>query len=96
MPPEQVEEGSVMIDEKAEAASSGRLSGGESEPAAAHANDAGVIPASYGQLKGTLADGGANILVFENEDGVISFVQVLVGKKSVTCRLIDKVLRSAD
>jgi hypothetical protein len=86
------EEGSVMIDGRTEGDSSGRFSEDESM---AYSGASGGIPASYGQLKGTLNDGGRNFLVFESEDGVISFVQILTGRNSMDWKLAGKVPRSA-
>ena len=92
------EEGAVMIDDKTDEESSGSFS--DNEPGAPEEREApsvrGGLPASYGQLKGTLNDGGLNLLVFENEDGVISFVQLFAGKSSVTWKLLSRIYRSAD
>jgi len=54
------------------------------------------IPASYGQLKGVLNEPGRNVLVFENEDGVLSFVQASFGRNSLTCKLLARAGRSQD
>ena len=92
------EEGAVMIDDKSDEDSTGSFS--DSDTAASEEREApsvrGGLPASYGQLKGTLNDGGRSLLVFENEDGVISFVQIFAGKNSVTWKLVSRIYRSAD
>jgi hypothetical protein len=88
------EEGSVMIDAKAEEDVRSRAS--DNEPEAEEAKVAGGIPVSYGQLKGTLNEGGKGFLVFENEDGVISLVQIITGKDTVSWKLVSKIPRSAD
>ena len=92
------EEGAVMIDDKSDEDSSGSFS--DNDTAAPEEREApsarGGLPASYGQLKGTLNDGGRNLLVFENEDGVISFVQIFAGKNSVAWKLMSRIYRSAD
>ena len=54
------------------------------------------MPASYGQLKGTLSDGGRSLLVFESDDGTISFVQIFTGKNAVSWKLVSRIYRSAD
>ena len=88
------EEGNVMVDTKAGedvrdlASDNGREDEGT--------NAAGAIPSSYGQLKGALTEGGRGVLVFENEDGVISLVQVVMGRGPVSWKLISKIPRSAD
>lgn len=56
----------------------------------------GGLPVSYGLLKGTLNEGGRSILVFENEDGTITFVQVMIGKNSVNWKMIARIRRSMD
>ncbi len=84
------EEGAVMIDVRSGEDYSGNFSADES------AAVPGGMPASYGQLKGTLADGGRSLLVFENEEGVVSFVQIVAGKDAVSWKLISRIYRSAD
>jgi hypothetical protein len=87
-------EGSVMVDTKAEdditdpSYEGGRDSG--------EANAAAGIPSSYGQLKGTLSESGRSLLVFENEDGVISFVQVVTGKATASWKLVSRLARNPD
>jgi len=92
------DEGAVMIDDKSDEDSTGSFS--DNESAAPEEREApsvrGGLPSSYGQLKGTLNDGGRNLLVFENEDGVISFVQIFAGKNAVTWKLVSRIYRSAD
>ncbi len=92
------EEGAVMIDAKSDEDYSGRFS--DNEPAAAAGPEEpavpGGMPASYGQLKGTLNDGGRNLLIFENEDGIISFVQIFAGKNAVSWKLVSRIYRSPD
>jgi len=91
------EEGAVMIDARGDEDYAGRFS--DNEPATAEPEDPvvpGGMPASYGQLKGTLNDGGRNLLVFENEEGSISFVQIFAGKAAVSWKLISRIYRSAD
>ncbi len=91
------EEGAVMIDARGDEDYSGRFS--DNEPAVAEPEDPvvpGGMPASYGQLKGTLNDGGRNLLVFENEEGSISFVQIFAGKSAVSWKLVSRIYRSAD
>ena len=57
----------------------------------------GGLPSSYGQCKGVMNEGGRTILIFESlDDGAIYFVQVNVGKNSVSWKLVDRILRSAD
>ena len=92
-PPEEEEPGAVMIDTRSDEDRSGRFTdsgaGGEAgEPAAP-----GGMPVSYGQLKGSLNDAGRSLLVFENADGEIAFVQVFVGKNAVTWKLISTIRR---
>ena len=92
------EEGAVMIDARSDEDYSGRLS--DNEPAAAAEGQDPVIPggmpASYGQLKGTLNESGRSLLVFENDGGILSFVQILAGKNVVSWKLISRIYRSAD
>ena len=96
-PAEPEEEGSVMIDSKA-----GDLEAGE-EPeyrgrpqAEEEAPIPGGLPVSYGLLKGTINEAGRNLLVFENEDGTITFVQVMVGKNTANWKLVARIGRSMD
>ena len=91
------EESVVMIDSKADIDETGRFSaaGGdqdEQQPAVP-----GGLPASYGQLKGVLNEGGRSLLVFESpDDGAITFVQVTVGRTGVAWKLVDRIPRSGD
>ena len=92
------EEAGVMIDSKSDDAdsetpSSSSMAGTERQEDAAFAS---YLPASYGQMKGVLNEQNRNVLVFENEDGVLSFVQVSVEKKSVTWKLLARVGRSQE
>ncbi|HAH33019.1 MAG TPA: hypothetical protein DCL44_11970 [Elusimicrobia bacterium] len=92
------EEAGVLIDSKSEDTES------ETQPASYKAATerqdesafASYLPASYGQLKGILDEQGRNVLVFENEDGVLSFVQVSVGKQSVVWKLLTRIGRSQE
>jgi hypothetical protein len=90
------DESVVMIDSKSDPEETGRFSAaqrGEPEDIVAPAG----LPASYGQCKGVINEGGRSILVFEStEDGSITFVQVTPGKNSVSWRLVDRVQRSAE
>lgn len=93
------EEDSVMIDARSDEESSERTSDSEPAAAASGTGEAAAragIPESYGHLKGTLNDEGRNLLIFENEDGVISFVQVSAGKNAASWKLISRIYRSAD
>lgn len=90
------DDGAVMIDSLSDTEETGRFDdsteadGGESDVA-------GGIPASYGTCRGTMNEGGRNILVFESqEDGSLTFVQVTVGKKSVSWKLAGFIGRSSD
>ena len=97
-PAESEDDGGVMIDASAEDNDPARLAENEeSSPDETERSAApGGLPASYGQLKGTLNDGGRSLLVLENEEGVISFVQISVGGNSVTWKLISRLRRSAE
>jgi hypothetical protein len=90
------EEGGVMIDDRMEddypVRAARRTDAAESDDSAAPEG----IPASYGQLKGTINEGGKSVLLFEDEDGMLSFVQVYVGKNAVSWKLISRVGRSAE
>ncbi len=87
------EESVVMIDSKSDSEDNGRFNSGEDQERTVP----GGLPSSYGQCKGTITEGGRTLLVFESaEDGTLSFVQVIVGKISVTWKLVDRVPRSAD
>ncbi|MEI7481680.1 MAG: hypothetical protein WCK75_04940 [Elusimicrobiota bacterium] len=91
------EEGAVIIDTRGDEDYVGRFS--DNEPSTAEPEEPvvpGGMPASYGQLKGTLNDGGRNLLVFENEEGSVSFVQIFMGKAAVSWKLISRIYRSAD
>jgi hypothetical protein len=92
------EDGGVMIDARSDEAYSGRVP--DNEPAAAEDTETpavpGGLPVSYGQLKGTLNDGGRSLLVFENDNGTISFVQITAGKNTVSWKLVSRIHRSAD
>lgn len=96
-PAEPEEEGSVMIDSKAGDADSQEEPEYRPRP---QGEDEGVVPGglpvSYGLLKGTLTEGGRSILVFENEDGTLTFVHVLVGKSAVSWKVIARIRRSMD
>ena len=88
------EEAVVMIDSKGDAEDNGSFSAGEDRE---EKTVPGGIPSSYGQCKGTIVEGGRSLLVFESaDDGTLSFVQVIVGKTSVTWKLVDRIPRSAD
>ena len=57
----------------------------------------GGIPASYGQCRGVLNDGGRSLLVFESlDDGTISLVQVTFGKTGVGWKLAGRIPRSGE
>jgi hypothetical protein len=88
---EEQEESMVMIDDKADSDYS-RSSSSDDQPAVP-----GGIPASYGQCKGVMNDGGRTLLVFESaDDGAISFVQVTLGKAGAAWKLVDRIYRSAE
>ena len=92
---QDAEESVVMIDSKGEDTDSVQANDyrAEQEERAVP----GGLPSSYGQCKGVMVDAGRNLLVFENlEDGTISFVQVIMGKGSVSWRLVSRIPRSAD
>ncbi|HAF96428.1 MAG: hypothetical protein A2X34_08170 [Elusimicrobia bacterium GWC2_51_8] len=92
------EEGGVVIDSKSEDSEvdttpySSKNSVDQSE----NAGFASYLPAAYGPLKGVLNEQGRNVLVFENEDGILSFVQASVGKNSVSLKLLARVARSQE
>ncbi|MBI4803501.1 MAG: hypothetical protein HY796_13355 [Elusimicrobia bacterium] len=92
------DEGSVMIDSRADEDYAERPKYAKPryliETEESNAPDG--MPASYGQLKGAFNDGGRSILVFENEEGVMAFVQVFVGKNAVSWKLISRIRRSGD
>jgi len=95
-PVEEEEPGAVMIDPRSDEDRSGRFTDnearGEAETDEAPAPNG--MPAAYGPLKGALTDAGRSLLVFENEDGEISFVQVFIGKSAVTWKLISRIPRA--
>ena len=92
------EEGGVMIDSKAEESDDQFEEPAPPRPApeAEEISVPGGMPLSFGQLKGTINDGGRSILVFENEEGVIAFVQVFIGKNAVSWKLVSRIRRSMD
>lgn len=93
------DEGAVMVDARGDDDLSGRFSEAESAADAEEPEGPAVpggMPASYGQLKGALNDGGRSLLIFENEGGVISFVQIFAGKSAVTWKLVSRIFRSGD
>ena len=94
-PVEEEEPGAVMIDPRPDEDRSGRFTGGGAggEADTEEMIAPGGMPASYGPLKGSLSDAGRSLLVFENEEGDISFVQVFIGKSAVTWKLISTVRR---
>jgi len=97
-PAEEEGEGAVMIDSRSDEDRSDRFNDNEAK-ADAETDEMivpGGMPASYGQLKGAFNDGGRSLLVFENEDGLMAFVQVFFGKNEVTWKLVSKISRSAD
>jgi len=90
---EEQEESMVMIDDKADSDYS-RVSSADADEQPAVP---GGIPASYGQCKGVMNDGGRTLLVFESaDDGAISFVQVTLGKTGAAWKLVDRIYRSAE
>jgi len=92
------EETGVMIDSRSEdsEAETSPYSSKNSVDQAENAGFASSLPASYGPLKGVLNEQGRNVLVFENEDGILSFVQASVGKNSVSLKLLARVARSQE
>lgn len=97
-PAEEEEPGAVMIDIRSDEDRSGRLAGSDArEEAGTTAADVpGGMPAAYGRLKGSLNDAGRSLLVFENEAGEITFIQVFIGKSAVTWKLISNISRTSD
>ncbi|MBU2575216.1 MAG: hypothetical protein KKH28_14195 [Elusimicrobia bacterium] len=93
---QEADEGSVMIDSKADEDSADQPEYDRPPAETEDANLPAGMPASYGQLKGAFDDGGRNILVFENEEGVMAFVQVFVGKNAISWKLISRTRRSGD
>lgn len=95
-PVEEEEPGAVMIDPRSDEDRSDRFTdsnaGAQADTEEAPAPNG--MPVSYGQLKGSLSDAGRSLLVFEGEEGEISFVQVFIGKSAVTWKLISKIPRS--
>ena len=99
-PSEEEGEGAVMIDSKSDEDRSGRFSAkadaDDTDNVAEETPVPGGLPSSYGQLKGVMNEAGKNLLVFESDDGAITFVQVFVGKNSVSWKLVSKIVRSPD
>ena len=94
-PVEEEEPGAVLIDPRSDEDRSGRFTANNAgaEADTEEANAPNGIPASYGQLKGTLNDAGRSLLIFENADGEITFVQVFIGKSAVSWRTISNIRR---
>lgn len=88
---QEEEPGEVLIDSRSgEDADGGRAAVAAEEEAPAPNS----LPASLGQLKGVLAEGGRSMLVFEGDDGAVSFVQVSFGRSGVSWKLVDRLARS--
>lgn len=92
------DEGTVMIDSKAEQEENGRIvMQSDDNTAEREVNVPGGLPSSYGQCKGVISEGGRNLLVFESpDDGAIYFVQVTLGKNGAAWKLVSRIPRSAD
>lgn len=92
------DDGTVMIDSKADQEEAGRSVAKPVEEAVEREVDVpGGLPVSYGQCKGVINEGGRNLLVFENpDDGTVYLVQVIVGKNGVSWKLAGSIPRSAD
>jgi hypothetical protein len=97
-PAEEPEESVVMIDSKAEPEETGRFNAAGYAPDQDEAPAVpGGMPASYGQLKGVMNDGGRSLLVMESpDDGAITFVLVTAGKAGISWKLVDRIPRSLD
>jgi hypothetical protein len=94
----EAEEGTVMIDSKADQEEPARSAAQSEDPAAEReVNVPGGLPSSYGQCKGVISEAGRNVMIFESQDdGTVYFVQVNLGKSSVSWKLLDRLPRSAD
>ncbi|HNT97623.1 MAG TPA: hypothetical protein PKK31_05080 [Elusimicrobiales bacterium] len=90
------EEGGVLIDGAETAAPVWSADQPEEAAPASGAADPGALPASLGDVRGTLTDGGRSILVLQADDGTISFVQVVFGKGGVTWKPAGSLRRSRD
>ena len=97
-PKQNSEEDGVVIDSKSEGseAETSTYSSENNSEQQADAGFASSLPASYGKLKGVLNEPGRNVLVFENEEGILSFVQVSLGRSSLTWKLLARAGRSQD
>ncbi|MFA6433474.1 MAG: hypothetical protein WCW52_02130 [Elusimicrobiales bacterium] len=92
------EEGAVMIDARSDENDPGRFSDDDPSepPETARPAVPDGIPSSYGQIKGAVNDGGRSLLIFENEEGAVSFVQIFAGKNAVSWKLLSRIYRSRD
>ncbi|MBI4655705.1 MAG: hypothetical protein HY746_03045 [Elusimicrobia bacterium] len=88
---DSLEDGKVMVDDRASFAEEA-----DKAPAVFDEDAARQMPASYGMIKGVFTDEGKNILVFENADGDMFFVQIFFTKKGVVWKLIDRISRVQD
>lgn len=92
------DEGGVVIDDRSETGpTTTQEADDESEAREPEQTKVlGGMPASYGVLKTAFTENGKNFLLFENEEGTLSFVNIFLGKKGFSWKLISQLRRSAD
>lgn len=68
----------------------------DSEGEGRHPNPSAPIPAYFGALKSASAQGEKNVLFFEDEQGTIRIVHLVIGKRKTTWELVSDISRSAE
>ncbi|PIS46519.1 MAG: hypothetical protein COT17_08150 [Elusimicrobia bacterium CG08_land_8_20_14_0_20_51_18] len=91
-PAEEEEYSEVMVDTSEPDAY--RSAYFKEEKNAVEKEDAAAIPYVYGSLRGSFNEGAKNIMVFENEEGVITFIQVFLEKNSVSWKFLSQINRN--
>lgn len=89
------EDGAVMID-GFESSAPAYQTPADDASEAPQPRDPNALPASLGDVKGTFADAGRNILVLQADDGTINFVQVTFGRSGVSWKPAGSLYRSRE
>lgn len=66
------------------------------EDSEAPRSDPNALPASLGDVRGTLVDAGRNILVLQADDGTVNFVQVVFSRNGASWKPAGSLTRSRE
>ncbi|MDT8285531.1 MAG: hypothetical protein RQ748_00345 [Elusimicrobiales bacterium] len=89
------EDGTVMID-GSEAPAPVQHAPDRDAYGTAGSGESNALPASLGDVKGTFAEAGRNMLVLQADDGTINFVQFVFGRTGTSWKIVGSLPRSLE